>query len=133
MCALQARKHTAALRKARPDIAIEIRWCPAYKGFPGNEKADEWAKLATDEPDARGVECLGYSDWVEARTMPLPRLLTHLKRELSEERWAEARQWDGGRLSREKYKMPRRQTLDGTVAGSSKGFAPRAEDKPLLH
>ena len=33
---LQARKYIAVLRKARPDITIEIRWCPAHKGVPGN-------------------------------------------------------------------------------------------------
>ena len=49
--ALQARKHIAALR--RPDVTTETRWCPAHKGAPGNEKADEWAKLAVEEPDAR--------------------------------------------------------------------------------
>ena len=54
--ALQARKHIAALRRARPDITIEIKSCPAHKGVPGNEKADEWAKLAAEEPDARGTE-----------------------------------------------------------------------------
>jgi ribonuclease HI len=56
--AIHARKHIAALRKARPDVTIDIRWCPAHKGVPGNEKADEWAKLAADEPDSRGVEWL---------------------------------------------------------------------------
>jgi len=54
---LQARKHIAALRRARPGIIIEIRWCPAHKGVEGNEKADEWAKVAAEEPDTRGVEC----------------------------------------------------------------------------
>jgi len=33
--ALQARRHIAALRKARPGITIEIRWCPAHKGVAG--------------------------------------------------------------------------------------------------
>ena len=84
--------HIATLRKARPGIIIEIRWCPAHKGVAGNEKADEWAKIAAEEPDARGVEWLSYSDRNEARAMPLPRSLAHLKREISEKKWAEARQ-----------------------------------------
>jgi len=62
MYALQARKHIAVLRRARSDIAIGIWWCSAHKGVPGNEKADERAKLAAEEPDARWVEWLGYSD-----------------------------------------------------------------------
>jgi len=36
--ALQARKYIATLRRSRPDITIEIRWCPAHKGVTGNEK-----------------------------------------------------------------------------------------------
>jgi len=64
--ALQARKHIAALRRARPGIIIEIRWCPVHKGIAGNEKADEWAKIAAEEPDTRMVEWLSYSDRVEA-------------------------------------------------------------------
>jgi ribonuclease HI len=32
--AIQARKQIAELRRARPDITIEIRWCPAHKGVP---------------------------------------------------------------------------------------------------
>ena len=46
--AVQARKHIAALRRARPDIIIEIRWCPAHKAIAGNETADEWAKTAAE-------------------------------------------------------------------------------------
>jgi len=40
-----------------------------------------------------GVEWLGYSDRVGVRAMPLPRSLTRPKREISEKKWAEARQW----------------------------------------
>jgi hypothetical protein len=110
--AILARKHIAALRHTRPDISIEIRWCPAHKGVPGNEKADEWAKLAAGTPNARGVE-------------RLPRSLAHLKREISEKKWAEARQWAGSRINKMKYKMPARQKPDGVVAGSSKRHASR--------
>jgi len=56
--ALEAREHIAALRRVAPDIAIEVTWCPAHEGAEGNAKADEWAKLAAEEPDARGVEGL---------------------------------------------------------------------------
>jgi ribonuclease HI len=92
--AILARRHIVTLRKVRPDITIEIRWCPAHKGVPGNEKADEWAKLAAASPNARGVE-------------RLPGSLAHLKREISGKKWAEARQWAGSRITRHKYKMPR--------------------------
>jgi len=39
--ALKARQHIAALRRAVPDITIEIRWCLAHQGVEGNEKDDE--------------------------------------------------------------------------------------------
>ena len=100
--ALQARKHVAALRRARPGIVIEIRWCAAHIGIAGNEKADEWAKIAAEEPDTHGVEWLNYSDRTEVRAMPLPRSLANLKREISEKKWGEARQWAGGRISQKK-------------------------------
>jgi len=110
--AILARQHIATLRRTRPDITIEIRWCPAHKGVTGNEKADEWAKLAAEKPDARGVEAL-------------PRSLAHLKREISERKWTEAHQWARSRSNKEKYKMPAKQKPDGTVAGSSKRLASR--------
>jgi ribonuclease HI len=110
--AILARQHIATLRRTRPDITIEIRWCPAHKGVTGNEKADEWAKLAAEKPDARGVEAL-------------PRSLAHLKREISERKWTEAHQWARSRINKEKYKMPAKQKPDGTVAGSSKRLASR--------
>ena len=94
----------------------------------GNEKADDWAKLVVDEPDARGVEgleWLTYSDRSEAHSMPLPRSLANIRREISEKKWAEARMWAGGRTSKNKYKMPESQRPDGTVAGSTKRLASR--------
>jgi ribonuclease HI len=36
--AIMARQHIVTLRRARPDITIEIRWCPAHKGVSGNGK-----------------------------------------------------------------------------------------------
>ena len=61
--------------------------CLAHKGIAGNEKADQWAKTAAEKPRTRGVEHL----------VPLPRSLANLKREISEKKWAEARQWAGWR------------------------------------
>jgi len=121
--ALAARKHIAALRRAAPDITIEIRWCPAHEGVEGNEKADEWAKLAANELDAHGVEGWTYSDRPEES--PLPRSLANIRREILEKKWMEARQWAAGRISRKKYKMPSSQRPDGTVAGSTKRLASR--------
>ena len=80
MYAIQTRKHIAPLRRARPGIIIEVRWCQAHKGAPGNEKADEWATLAgclAEEQDTHGVEWLRAG----ARPMPLPRSLSYFKRE----------------------------------------------------
>jgi len=123
-CDLQARKHIATLRRARPGTVIEIRWCPAHKEVAGNEKADEWVKIAARSLTL-GVELLGYSDRTEVRAMPLPRSLANLKREISEKKWVEARQWAGGRTSKKKHKMPKGQWPDGTVAGSTKRLASR--------
>jgi len=60
--ALEARRHITALRAKKPNIYIEIRWCPSHQGIEGNETADEWDKLAADEPDAHGVEWLSTTD-----------------------------------------------------------------------
>jgi len=57
----------AALRKREPTVKIEIRWCPANKGVPGNEAADGWAKLAASELDDHGVEWLAFADGTRIR------------------------------------------------------------------
>jgi hypothetical protein len=88
---LQARKDVATRWRARSDILIEIRWYSAHKGVPGNEKADELAKLAAKEPDARGVEWVEYPNRMEARAMPLPRSFPPLKLGISEKKWAVTR------------------------------------------
>ena len=61
--ALEARKHIATLQQAVSGITIEVRWCPAYEGVEGNKKADEWAKLAADEPDTQGVKGLEWTTY----------------------------------------------------------------------
>jgi hypothetical protein len=56
--------------------------------------------------------------------MSLTRSLAHLKRGITEKKWAEARQWAGG-PSRKKYRMPNSQRPDGTVTGSTKRLVSR--------
>jgi hypothetical protein len=103
--------HIATLRRARPDITIEIRWCPANKGVPGNETADEWAKLAAEKSDARRVEWKQYKDRYGRRPMPLPRSLADLKRDISEKKWQEANMWADSRVTRKKYQYCRREKV----------------------
>jgi len=98
----------AKLWRVVPGIPIEVRWYPAHEGVEGNEKADEWANLAAEEPDARGEEGLkwfSYSDRSEVRVIPLRRSLANIKREIAEKKWTEARTWAGGQSSKKKYKM----------------------------
>jgi len=91
---IMARKHIAALRAKEPGAKTEIRWCPSHQGIEGNEWADEWAKLAADEPDAHGVEWLTFKDpsgQVRKRKFSLPRSLAKVKRGFPEKKWAEAK------------------------------------------
>ena len=119
--ALQAREHIAVLRRARPNI-IEIRWRPARKGVAGSGEAGGWAKVTAEELETHGVESLSYLERPEACVMPLQRSHAHLKREISEMKWAEVRQWAGGRTSRKKYRMSKSQRPDSTLAGSTKRY-----------
>ena len=75
-----------------PEIRIEIRWCSSPCGVEGNEKADEQAKQAADEPDARGVEWQRYMDRCGRRSAP-PCSLTHINRNCSEAKWTDASKW----------------------------------------
>jgi hypothetical protein len=47
------------------------------------------------------------------------------KREISEKKWAEARQWAGSWITKAKYMTPASQKPDGVVAGSAKMLASR--------
>jgi len=82
--AIQARKAIADLRKREPAIEIEVNWCPAHKGIPGNEVADGWAKVAASEPDEHGVEWLIRADGT--RMTQRPTSLAHLRRRASEKK-----------------------------------------------
>jgi len=76
-------------------VGMESYLRKALRSFTSlSHQADGWAKLASEEPDVRGVEGLEwmtYSDRPKARTMPLPRSLANIRRETSEKKWAEAR------------------------------------------
>ena len=123
--AVLARKWVAALKQTRPEVRIEIRWCPAHEGVEGNEKADEWAKQAAEEPDARGVEWLRYGDRYGVWRMPPPRSLANLRREIAEKKWGEARSWTEERVRRRKYKLARDQRPNWMVERAPKHLAGR--------
>jgi len=87
MYAIAARKHQSTLCRLEPGIKVGICWCPAQD----NEIADGWAKHAADEPGEHGMEWLNYSDRHGRRCMSLPRSVAHLKRQISEAKWTEAK------------------------------------------
>jgi len=72
------RKHIPTLRAREPGVKFEIRRCPSHQGTKDNEVADEWAKLAADEPGAHGMEWFSFRDpcgQVRKRRFLLPRSL----------------------------------------------------------
>jgi len=106
---LEARKHIATIPRRRPGVTAELRWRPAHKEVSGNEKVDEWAKLAAHEPEAHGVEHLRlrrYGDLPGPRRQP-PRPLAHLKRSMTEVKWQEAKNWAEQKLTGKKYRYSR--------------------------
>jgi len=102
-----------------------------HEDVEGNEKSDKWAKLAADEPDTQGVE--GWTNSDRPEETPLPKSLANIRREISEKKWMEARQWAKGRTSKKKYKMPKSQRPDGMVAGSTKRLASRFYQLKMGH
>ena len=48
--------------------------------------------------------------------MPFPRSLVHLKREISDAKWTEAKKWSYVRINRKKYRPSRKQLTDPVVA-----------------
>jgi len=79
---LHERKAIAALRKQEPPVEVEIRWCLAHKGIPGNEMAAGWGKQAASEPDDHGVKWLSHHKGGR-RSLPATSI-AHLKRRASE-------------------------------------------------
>ena len=124
--ALEARRHIAALRVMEPNAQIEIRWCPSH-GIEGNEMADEWVKLAADEPDAHGVEWFSTTvpdGTVRERVFPLPQSLANVS-EGSPSRNGQTPRAGRGKNLPGKYRPGEKQKPDPTVAKARKRLAAR--------
>jgi hypothetical protein len=63
-----------------------------------------------------------YADRYGRRPMPLPRALAHLKREISEKKWSEARRWAEGRITAKKYGIPDKQRPNRVADGVRRGW-----------
>ena len=86
---------STSLSSAARNLEYRLRsgtWCPSHCEIEGNEKADEWAKLAADEPDSYGEVWFSYKDRYGSKRMP-PHSRVHLKSEFSEAKWTDARRW----------------------------------------
>ena len=59
---------------------------------PGDEKADEWAKIAADEPDTRGVEWLRDRGRARCRSLDLLRASSERSRRKSGQRHGSGRE-----------------------------------------
>jgi ribonuclease HI len=119
--ALQARRILAEI-----DCPVEIRWCPAHEGIAGNEKADEWAKVAAGQPESHGVEWHTIDN--RPRRMP-PVSLARLSRQVTEKKWEEAKGWAYSRITNPSYNVKCRQWRknrpDPAPAKARKGIASR--------
>jgi len=97
-------------------VSVQFRWVPSHAGTAGNEKTDEWAKMAAR--NERGSEQLPYESSSTS--------LAHLKRGIAERKWVEACSWMESRLSMHRAYRPRkRMRPDPTPAKASKAVASR--------
>ena len=121
--ALQTRQAIAILHKQEPAVEIEICWCPAHKGIPGNEVTDKWVKLAASEPDDHRVEWLTHADGTQMTQRATS--LAHLRRRATEKKWPEARSWCERRNLNGGYVLRKKGKPDPTPARAEKRTASR--------
>jgi len=100
--AFEARERIATLRQREGAAMIELRWHPAHKGAPRNEKADDWAKIAADEVDSHGVVFLRLGDRYGRKRLP-PLSPARLKGSNTETKWREEMAWADTIVIHEKY------------------------------
>jgi len=95
-------------------VSVQFRWVPSHAGTTGNEKADEWTKMAAR--NGRGSEQLPYH-------VPGPPEALGI----TERKWVEACSWMESRLSKHHAYRPRkRMRSDPTPAKASKAVTSRS-------